>query len=101
MSFVIEAISSTKFLFNICLSILILGKLFPVEFSLNVDLASFSASEDSFLPCSIAVVLFASKIFRSLMLFFLIFSTSLIEISVNIFKNLITSLSSVFLQNCQ
>ena len=77
------------------------GKFDPLEFSENVSLAIFSAFIDSFLPCSIWVVLFASKIFNWLIFLFFKISILFKSTSVKNFKNLITSLSSVFLQNCQ
>ena len=81
--------------------IIIFGKFAPIEFPEKASFAAYSEFLAACFPWSISVVLLASNIFNSLISLDLNFSISLISISVKIFKNFITSLSSTFLQNCQ
>ena len=69
---------------------------------LKTSLAVFSAKFAFSFPCSISVAALANKIFTLLIL--VSFSSNLISskvLSVKSFKNLNTSRSSTFLQNCQ
>ena len=80
--------------------ILITGSSSP-EPPANVFFAVSKAVEAAALPCKRVVASFAKRVFKSFIFLSLIFWISETSLSVNIFKNLITSLSSVFLQNCQ
>jgi tyrosyl-tRNA synthetase len=67
--------------------------------------ATFESGGSAFvaadLPCSIEAASFAKRIFNLLISSFFNFSILFNSKSVNILRNFITSLSSVFLQNCQ
>ena len=73
----------------------------PSEFSENVFFAVSSLALASSSPCNIDVALLARVIFNWLISLSLLFSISSTFKSVKILRNLKTSLSSVFLQNCQ